>query len=190
MPNVLGLRERLASDATNANEDARLHDLNQAFDKHTTSRDLLADRPAVGQRLARQMRMSGDRVPEDHTPLGTEFFEDAVDDRPGGLFPRSGAAARPPVGIAPTQKIELAGEGDARPAHALVTGRFPDRDDIGLLPFLEVLAQVGEPDRGRVLNIVGAGVPKLIEGGANRQGGELAEEGLDCGRLATIGQWS
>jgi len=190
MPDVPGLGERLAGDATNTNEDARLHDFNQAVDKHTAGRDLLARRPAVGQRLARQMWMRGDRVPEDHTPLGAEFFEDAVNDRPGGLFPRPGAAARSPIGIAPAQQVELAGEGDARPAHALVAGRFPNGEDIGRPPFLEVEPQIGEPDRGRIREVVRAGVPKLVEGGANRQGGEAAEQRLDRDRLATIGQWS
>src|SRR5438477_12545494 len=103
MPDVPGLGERLAGDATNTNEDARVHDFNQAFDKHTAGRDLPARRPAVGQRLPRQMRMRGDRVPEDHTPLGAELFEDAVDDRSGRLFPWSRAPARSPIGVAPAQ---------------------------------------------------------------------------------------
>jgi len=190
MANVLRLGQRLAGDTADSNKDSRLHDLDQAFDENPAGGDLLTRRPAVGHRLARQMRMRGDRVPEDHTPLGAEFLKNAVDDRSGGLFPGSGAAARSPIGIAPVQQVELAGEGDARPAHALVAGRFPNGEDIGLPPFLEVVPQIGEPDRGRIREVVRAGVPKLVEGGADRQGGELAEQRLDRGRLVTIGQWS
>src|SRR5438132_4276956 len=136
------------------------------------------------------MGMGRDRVPEDHPPLGAQLFEDAVDDCAGWFFPRSRAATRPPEGSAPEQQVELAGEGNARPAHALVARRLPDGDDIGLAPVLDVMPEIGEPDRWRVRDIVGAGVPNMVEGGPSRQRRELAEQGLERGRLATIRQWS
>jgi len=52
------------------------------------------------------------------------------------------------------------------------------------------VAQIGEPDRRRVRDIVRAFVAKLVEGGANRERRELEEERLDLDGLATIGQWS
>src|SRR5438128_9536028 len=139
MANVLRLGQRLAGDTADSNKDSRLHDLDQAFDENPAGGDLLTRRPAVGQRLAGQMRMGWDSIPENHAPLGAEFFEDAVDDRSRGFFPRSRAAARTTVRIAPAQQVELAGEGNARPAHPLVAGRFPNGEDIGLRPFLEVV---------------------------------------------------
>src|ERR1700682_1331274 len=99
------------------------------------------------------MRMGGNGIPQDHTPFGAEFVENAVDDRSGGLLPRSRAAARPPVGIAPAQQVELAGKRDAGPAHPLVAGRFSNGDHISLSPLLKVMPQVGESDRWRIRHI-------------------------------------
>src|SRR5207248_1353969 len=127
--------------------------------------------------------MGRNGVPEDHPPLGTELFKNAVDDRPGGFLPRSWAAARPTEGITPAQQVELAGEGNPGPPHPLIAGRFPNGDNIGLSPFREVIAKIGEPEGGRVREVVRAGVSKLVEGGANRQRRELAEQRLDLDRL-------
>src|SRR6184192_2589485 len=88
------------------------------------------------------MRMREHGVPEDDAALGTELFEDAVDDRPRRLLPRSRAAARAAEWIAPASEVVLAGEGDARPAHALVAGRFADRHHVGGGAFLQVVAKL------------------------------------------------
>src|SRR2546429_9576151 len=117
-------------------------------------------------------------VPEDHPPLGGELFKNAVDDCPGGFLPRSWAAARPTEGITPAQQVELAGEGNAGPPHPLVPRRLADGDDIRLSPFREVIPRIGEPDRGRVREVVRASVSQLVEGGAHRHGWELAVQGI------------
>src|ERR1700694_6333822 len=109
--------------------------------------------------------MGRDGVPQDHATLGAWFIEDAVDDRSGGLLPRPRAAARPLVWMAPAQQVKLAGEGNARPAHPLIAGRFANSDDVGRTPFLKATLQVGEPDRRCIRHIVRSSVPELVAGG-------------------------
>src|SRR6266550_2738251 len=136
------------------------------------------------------MRMRGHGVPEDDAALGTELFEDAVDDRPRRLLPRSRAPARPAVRIAPASKVVLAGEGDARPAHALVAGRFADRHHVGGGAFLQVVAQVGQPDCRPVGEVIAPYLPELVEGGPNGRLRDIPEQSVVRRRLVTIGQWS
>src|SRR5438046_2066228 len=101
MPNVLRRRESLTGDAPDANEDTRLHDVDHALDEDAPGDDLVTRGPAVGQRISLQMRMGGDRIPKDDAALGAQFFKDAVDDGPGGLFPEAIAKARATVRAAP-----------------------------------------------------------------------------------------
>src|ERR1700704_5782498 len=136
------------------------------------------------------MRMGWDRIPENHAALGAEFFEDAVDNRSGGFFPGSGAAARPPVRWTPAQQVEFAGEGDPRPAHPLVTRRLTDGEDVTALAFREVGPEVGDPDRRRTGDIVRARLPELVEAGSDCRPRKIGEQGVDRGGLVTIGQWS
>lgn len=180
--------QRFRRNPPDADQQARLNDLDQPSRVDESLRDFHACRPAVRQGFARQMWMGWDGIPQDYAALGAEFCEDAVDDRSGGFLPGSRTAARSPVGIAPAQEVEFAGEGDARPAHALIARCFANGDDVGLVSLLEVIAEVGEPDRRRAWQIVRSGVPELVEAGANRQDGQLVEQRLERGRLATIGQ--
>ena len=53
-------------------------------------------------------------------------------------------------GVAPAGQVALRRERDPRPAHALVSGRLTQRDDVGPGPLGQVGAQVREPDRGGV----------------------------------------
>src|SRR2546428_1820017 len=136
------------------------------------------------------MRMRRYGVPEDDAALGTELFENTVDDRPERLLPRSRAAARPAEWIAPTQQVVLAGEGDARPAHPLVAGRFADRQHVGGGAFLQVLAQVGQPDCRPVGEVIAPYLLELVEGGPDGRPREIPEQGVECRRLVRIVQWS
>jgi len=137
------------------------------------------------------MGMGGHGVPQDDTPLGAELREHAMDDRAGRFrppaFPRRG---RRQVGKTPAGEVTLAGEGDARPAHALIAGRFTHGDDAGLGPFLEVIPEIGEPDVRRPVDVVGPRFAELIEGATNGRPREVAQEGIDRGDLVTIGQCS
>src|SRR2546425_4229403 len=120
------------------------------------------------------MRVGRNRVPQDDASLSTKLVEEAMHDGAGRLAP----AAAPTgglVGWSPTEQVALAGEGDARPAHALVADRLPNGDDVGFSPFFQVIPQVGEPDRRRVWHIVRSSVPELVEAGANRHRRKLAE---------------
>src|ERR1700693_1030359 len=125
------------------------------------------------------MRVRGDRVPEDDLPLCTDLIKDVVDDGPGGFFPWSWALARPPVRVTPAQQIELAGEGDARPAHPLIAGGLADREHIRLVALLEIAPQIGEPNRRRIGDGVGTGLADLVEGGADGGRREVREQGVD-----------
>src|SRR4030088_1337290 len=107
------------------------------------------------------MRVGGYRVPQDDAPLGAELLQQAMDNRPRRFFPWPRTAARPSVGITPAQQVELAGEGDTGPAHALVAGGLADRDHIRVFAFLKVVPQVGEPNRRRTGHIVGTCVTEL-----------------------------
>jgi len=189
MAYVLRSRKRRAGDPADADQEARLRDVNQALDEGAAGGDLSLRRPAVGERLGREMGMGGDGVPQDDASLRVEFFEDAVHDGAGRLLPRSGSPARAAVGSTPAQKVELAGERDARPAHALVAGSLTDRDHVRFEAFIEVGAEVGEPDRGGIRQVIRPGVPELVEGRADVRGGQIRKQGVDRG-LVRIGQWS
>src|SRR5256885_3267335 len=136
------------------------------------------------------MRMRGHGVPEDDAALGTELFEDAVDDRPRRLLPRSPAAARAAEWIAPASEVVLAGEGDTGPAHALVAGRLADRHHIGGGAFLQIVAQVGQPDCRPVGEIIAPYLPELVDASPDRRLREIPEQGVERRRLVRIGQWS
>ena len=125
--------------------------------------------------------MRGDGVPEDDATLSAHFVEHTVDDGPGRFLPWSGTAARPPVRIAPAQQIELAREGDARPAHPLVAGGLADRNHVRLIAFLQILPQIGEPKGGRIGHIVGTDLTELVEGRANRYRRQVRQQGVDRG---------
>ena len=129
-------------------------------------------------------------VPEDHASFGIEVPENAVHDRARGLFPGSGSATRPAIGLAPAQHVELAGEGDPRPAHALVAGGFADGEDVSTFTLVEVMTQVGQPDGRRSRDVVGPSIAKLIESRANGGTRQVLEEGVNGGGLVTIGQCS
>src|SRR5258708_12279671 len=112
------------------------------------------------------MRVRRNRVPQDDAALSTELVEEAMHDGAGRLAP----AAAPTgglVGWSPAEQVALAGESDARPAHALVAGRLPNGDDVGFSPFFEVIPQVGEPDRSPAWHIVRSAIPPLLEAGPN-----------------------
>jgi len=144
------LTERFSGDPADADQEARLHDADQPIGKNATGTDLAPGGPAVGQRLAREVRMGGHGVPQDHPPLGAEFFEHAVDDRAGGLPPGSRPAAGSAIWITPANQIEFAGEGNARPAHALIPRGLTDSDDVSRDSLIEVLAEIREPNGGCV----------------------------------------
>jgi len=105
-------------------------------------------------------------------------------------YPRSRAAARAAEWIAPASEVVLAGEGDARPAHALVAGRLADRHHVGGGAFLQVVAQVGQPDCRPVGEVIAPYLPELVEGGPDGRLREIPEQGVERRRLVTIGQWS
>src|SRR5438552_18129322 len=136
------------------------------------------------------MRMRGQGVPEDDAALGTELFEDTVDDGPRRLLPRSRAAARAAEWIAPASEVVLAGEGDAGPAHALVAGRLADRHHVGGGAFVQVVAQVGQPDCRPVGEVIAPYLPELVEGGPNGRLRDIPKQGVERRGLVTIGQWS
>jgi len=170
-------------------QEPRLDDLDQAIDEDLAGGDLPPRRTTIGQCLPRLMRVGGDRVPEDHPPLRAELVEDAVDDGARRFFPRSLAPARSPVGTIPAKQVEFAGEGNPRPAHALVAGGLTDRDDVGSGALVEIAAKIRYPDQRRIRQVVWSGITELVEGGADGCPGEVGEQGADRA-LVTIGQWS
>ena len=113
--------------------------------------------------------------------FGCELVEHAVHDRARGFSPRSGAAARPSVGITPAQQVELAGEGDAGPTHALVANGFADRDHVRLAACLEVVPEIAEPNRRCLGHIVRTDLTELVEGGADGGLRQVRQQRVDRG---------
>ena len=136
------------------------------------------------------MRVSGNCVPQDHSPLRTELIEEAVDDGARRLLPRSWPLAGSAIGFAPPQQVELARERNAGPAHSLVAGGFAHSEHIGIAALGQIMSEIFQPDRGTIRHIVWACLAKLVKGRPNRRLCKILEEAVDCGPLATIGQWS
>jgi len=189
VPNVDGAAaQRVGRDPANPDEQAGPNDIDEPLRKRQAGRHLDPCRAPVRQGLARQRWMRGDGVPEDDPTLGAHFIEHTVDDGAGWFFPWSGAPARSSVRITPAQQVELAGEGDARPAHSLVAGGLADRKQVGLTAFREIVAQVGEPNRGRLGHIVRTDLAELVEGRANRCLRQVREQRVERGYLVRIAQ--
>ena len=189
MANVLRLWQRGAGDPADSNQEPRAGNGYQTIDERATGSDFLLGRAAVGQRLARDVRVGGDGIPEDNATFGPKLFEDAVNDRAGRLFPGPRPAARSAIGITPPKQIELAGERDPRPAHALVASGLADGDNVSRGSLIQVMPQIRQSDRGGIRQVVGPEVPELVEGGADRCLRQVLEQGVDRA-LVTIGQWS
>ena len=88
---------------------------------------------------------------------------------PEGSLQPSGRGLVVRYGGAPAQEVALAGERDARPAHALVARRLAQRDHPCSRPLVQVVAQVVQTD-----SALRSGV--LVEGRADAGSGEIPEQ--------------
>jgi len=171
----------VGGDPPDANDEAWSQDVDESTRVDEPAINVGSGRPPVGEGVAPEEGVRGHRVPEDDAPLGPHLFEYAVHDGPGWFLPWSGPAARSSVRVTPASEIELAGEGDARPAHPLVTGGLADREHVCFVAFHEVVPQVGEPDRRRIGDVVGTGFAELVEGSADGYRRKVRQEDVDRG---------
>ena len=182
MANIYGaIANGVGGDPAHANDEAGSQDVDESTRVDEPGIDLGPGRPPVGEGMAYEEGVGGHRVPEDDAPLGPHLFEYAVHDGPGWFLPWSGPEARSSVRVAPAQQIELAREGDARPAHPLVAGGLAHGEHVCFVAFLEVLPQVGEPNRWPIGQIVGTDFAELVEGRADSCLAKVRQQGVDRG---------
>ena len=124
----------------------------------STALDLGPARSAVRPRPARQVRVCGDQIPEEHLLCKAELREHAVDDRRAGL-------AR-----LPAAQLTLGGERDAAHARAPVSGRLADEQEPGAPTRLQVALEACPPHGRAFTDTV------EVERRPDSRGGELSDE--------------
>ena len=105
---------------------------------------------------------------------------------PAVLAPATGGTGRGER-VTPGGQVTLAGEGDPRPAHALVAARLADGEDAGPPPLGQVVVQVGAPPLGRSGEVIGACVAVLVEGSADGRPGQVADQRIHLPSLTDRG---
>jgi hypothetical protein len=158
MTNVSGAAtaEHAFGHPTHGDDPGRPEHADQAIQEDEAGVDLLPDWPPIRWVSAGIEWVRWNRIPQDDPVLETEFFQDAMNDRPRRFLPWARPARRAVVWLSPGEQVEFAGEGDAGPAHPLVARGLADRQDVRLGSLEQVVAEVGEPDRRRIRDVIGS----------------------------------